>query len=143
LWLKRPIPHNAEIEVDVRSDSPDGDIKLEVWGDGESFSPRGGTYLASSYVFIFGGWGNTISAICRLDEHGKDRKERRDVKVEKGKTYHWKISRKGKKIDWFIDGKPFLSMNDPAPLEGKNHAYLGFNNWASAITYDNLTIKPL
>ncbi|PID38200.1 MAG: hypothetical protein CSA65_00295 [Proteobacteria bacterium] len=143
LWLKRPIPRDAEISFDVRSDSPSGDIKVEVWGDGKTFATHRGSYLASSYVFIFGGWGNSISALCRLDEHGKDRKEKRGVKVQKGKTYRWVIRRKGSKVSWSIDGEPFLELDDTAPLEGKNHAHFGFNNWASDLTFDNLKIRPL
>lgn len=143
LWLERRLPRDAVIELDVTSKSKDGDIKVEAWGDGESFAKHKGAYLASSYVFILGGWGNSISALARLDEHGKDRKERRDFKVEPGRTYHWRIERKGNKLSWKIDGKPFLEMNDSAPLEGKHHAYFGFNNWASDLYFDNLQIKPL
>lgn len=143
LWLNKPIPRNAEVSFEVRSDSPSGDIKVEIWGDGKTFAKHRGSYLASSYVFIFGGWGNSISALCRLDEHGKDRKERRGVRVVKGKTYKWTIRRKGNNVSWLIDGKPFLAMDDTAPLEGKNHAYFGFNNWSSDLSFDNLSIKPL
>lgn len=143
LWLRKRLPRNAIIEFDVRSDSPSGDIKVEAWGDGETFATHRGAYLASSYVFIFGGWGNSISALCRLDEHGKDRKERRAPKVQAGKTYRFKIQRKGSRVDWAIDGQPFLSLDDTAPLEGANHGYLGFNNWDSDLTFDNLKVTPL
>jgi hypothetical protein len=143
LWLKKQLPRNAVIEFDVRSDSPEGDIKVEAWGDGESFATTKGAYLATSYVFILGGWGNAVSALARLDEHGKDRKERRDLRVEPGKTYHFKIRRAGALVQWFIDGKQFLSLNDTAALEGANHAYFGFNNWKSKLAFDNLRIAPL
>ncbi len=56
---------NAVIELDVMSKSAAGDIKLEVWGDGQSYATSRGAYLATSYVFIFGGWGNSVSALCR------------------------------------------------------------------------------
>src|SRR5262245_21932497 len=36
LWLRRVLPRDARIEVDVRSESPEGDIKVEAWGDGAS-----------------------------------------------------------------------------------------------------------
>jgi hypothetical protein len=143
LWLKKRLPRDAEIELDVVSKSAVGDIKVEAWGDGQSHATSKGAYLATSYVFIFGGWGNSVSALCRMDEHADDRKTRNDVKVEPNRSYHFKIRRKGKKVEWFIDGKPFLSMDDPHPLEGDRHAYFGFNNWQSDLSFDNLKIKPL
>jgi len=143
LWLKKPLPPAAEIELDVTSRTPDGDIKVEAWGDGESHATSRGAYLATSYVFIFGGWSNQSSALCRMDEHAEDRKTRTDVKVEINRTYHFKIRRKGKRVEWFIDGKPFLSMDDPAPLSGERHAFFGFNNWQSDLWFDNLKITPL
>lgn len=143
LWLRRTLPRNAVIELDVTSKSRDGDIKIELWGDGKSYAAHRGAYLATSYVFIFGGWHNSISALARLDEHGKDREERRDVKVVPNQRYHWKIKRQGTKIEWYIDGKLFLQMGDSAPLEGSGHAYLGFNDWRSDVYFDNLEIIPL
>jgi hypothetical protein len=141
LWLTKPIPRDAVIELDAWSNDDAGDIKLEAWGDGKSFAQTT-SYRATSYVFIFGGWRNSLSAIARMDEHAADRKVRNDVKVEKGKKYHFRISRKGNLIDWQIDGKPFLSMNDPSPLDGPDHAYLGFNNWEVELHFDNLKITP-
>lgn len=143
LWLKRPLPRNAIIEFDVQSKTPDGDIKVEAWGDGKTYATTKGAYLASSYVFIFGGWGNRVGALCRLDEHANDRVERKDMRVETNRTYRFKITRQGNQITWEIDGKPFLSMNDPNPLEGDHHRYFGFNNWESALVFDNLTITSL
>src|SRR5262245_7453167 len=93
LWLKTPLPRDAVIEVDAWSNDPAGDIKLEAWGDGKSFATSL-SYTATSYVFIFGGWKNSISALCRMNEHGADRKARSDVRVEKGKKYHFRITRK-------------------------------------------------
>src|SRR6188508_2464165 len=61
LWLTKPIPRDAVVEFDVWSNDDAGDIKIEIWGDGRSFATQA-SYTASSYVFIFGGWKNTISA---------------------------------------------------------------------------------
>jgi hypothetical protein len=142
LWLKQRLPRDAAIEVKVMSRSPEGDIKVEAWGDGQSFATTD-SYLATSYVFVFGGWGNSTSALCRLDEHGGDRKTRSDLKVEQGRTYQFKIQRKGKLVEWFIDGKPFLSFDDPQPLEGDRHSYFGFNDWDADLYFDDLKITPL
>ena len=91
LWLKKPIPRDAVIELDCWSNDDAGDLKIEAWGDGKSFAQTA-SYTATSYVFIFGGWHNQISAIARMNEHGADRKTRTDLRVEKGKKYHWRIA---------------------------------------------------
>ena len=142
LWLKKRLPRDAVIEVKVMSRSPEGDIKVEAWGDGQSYATTD-SYLATSYVFILGGWGNSTSALCRLDEHGGDRKTRGDQRVEPGRTYQFKIQRKGKLVEWFVDGKPFLSFNDDSPLEGDHHSFFAFNNWESDLYFDDLKISPL
>ena len=81
-WLRRRLPPNAVIDFDVVPKSPAGDIKVEMYGDGESFDPDKGSYASTGYVLIFGGWHNTLSVICRMEEHGAGRKaERNDVKV--------------------------------------------------------------
>jgi hypothetical protein len=143
LWLKKRLPRNAIIEFTTQSQSADGDIKVEAWGDGSSAATTEGAYTASSYVFIFGGWGNSLSALCRMDEHADNRKVRSNLKVENGRTYRWKIKRHGNKVEWFIDDKPFLSMDDPEPLQGEGHSFFGFNNWQSHLAFDDLKITPL
>jgi hypothetical protein len=142
LWLRRPLPRDARIELDVWSNDPVGDIKLEAWGDGKSFATTA-SYTATSYVFIFGGWQNRISAIARMNEHGADRKTRSDVKVDKGRRYHFTITRKGGHIEWLIDGQPFLTFDDPKPLDGPEHAYLALNDWEAELHFDNLVVTPL
>jgi hypothetical protein len=129
------------IELDAWSNDEAGDIKLEAWGDGESFAHEA-SYTATSYVFIFGGWHNQLSAIARLDEHGKDRRTRADVRVVKGRRYHFRIARKGGHLDWQIDGQPFLAFDDPQPLVGPDHAYLGLNDWEAELHFDNLRVTP-
>jgi hypothetical protein len=145
LWLTRRIPHDAKIELDCWSTQPRGDIKIELWGDGHSFDPDGGSYMASGYEIIFGGWFNTKSEIARGDEHAKDVVNRTDKKVVPNQHYHWRIERKGKIIKWFIDDmtSPFLQLDDKDPLEGPGHEYLGFNNWETDTWFDNLVITAL
>jgi len=142
LWLSSPLPTDGVIELDVWSNDPAGDIKIELWGDGKSFATQA-SYTATSYVFIFGGWHNSISAIARMNEHGADRKTRNDVKVERGKKYHFRIERHGGHIDWQIDGQPFMTYDDPKPLVGPEHAYLGINDWEVELHFDHLSVKPL
>ncbi len=63
LWLKAKLPRDVAVEFDVRSESQEGDIKVEIFGDGSDH--------ASGYVLIHGGWNNSISVIARLNEHGE------------------------------------------------------------------------
>lgn len=150
LWLRAKLPRNVRIEFDCWSTEPRGDIKVEVFGDGRSFDDNGGHYEdQTGYELVFGGWYNTKSEIARLDEHGSDLAARTDVKVVPNKHYHWKIERLGKKLTLWIDGtsadptKPFLSYDDPQPLDGAGHEYFAINNWETDTWFDNLVITPL
>ena len=141
-WLRRRLPDNAVIDLDVVSRSPAGDIKLELFGDGQSFDPDKGSYTSTGYVLIFGGWNNSLSVICRQEEHGAGRKaERTDVRVEPGRSYHYTVKRQGGTLDWAIDGKPFLTWTDPEPLTGDGHQYLAVNDWEADVSFDNLVIR--
>ena len=169
LWLQASLPRDVAVEFDVRSESPEGDIKVEIFGDGLDH--------ASGYVLIHGGWNNSVSIIARLDEHGTSlqaletkaaklakekgypvsdvvstgvfkpgthmRKEANPFPVQIGKTYHWRIERKGNRLAWFIDGQPFMDFVDPFPLEGPDHDRFGFSSWEASLFFDNLVITPL
>jgi hypothetical protein len=169
LWLKAKLPQNVVVEFDARSQSPEGDIKVEIFGDGSDH--------ASGYVLIHGGWNNTLSIIARRDEHGRSlqqvqaeaqrvaaekrlpsaglvetgvfnentrmRVEANPYPVQVGRTYHWRIERRGSKISWSIDGQPFMEFDDPIPLVGEAHNRFGFSCWEAQLYFDNLTITPL
>ena len=92
---------------------------------------------------IFGGWGNSLNVIARLDEHGEDRVVGAQKKVEQGHTYRMKIERKGDTITSWADDQQLASMKDPAPLWGKGHDHFAINNWSSELWFDNLKITPL
>jgi hypothetical protein len=142
-WLKQKLPRDVVLDIDATSKSPQGDLKVEIFGDGESFDPDRGAYTSTGYVLIFGGWRNTLSVICRGNEHDEGRKaERRDIKVEPGRSYHFTITRRGGTIDWNIDGKPFLSWTDPSPLAGAGHEFFAVDNWETEVTFDNLKFRP-
>jgi Domain of unknown function (DUF6250) len=142
LWLKRTLPRNVRIEFDVRSESPEGDIKVEVFGDGSSRATTD-SYTATSYVVIFGGWGNSTNAIARMNEHGDDRVIGRRQRVEPGRTYHVKVERQGGRITAWVDGAELVSMDDPNPLSGLGHDHFAFNDWQADLYFDNLVIQAL
>jgi hypothetical protein len=159
LWLKADLPNDVAVEFDVRSMSPEGDVKVEIFGDG--------TDHASGYVLIHGGWNNSISIIARLDEHGatnntlmgsggqalvdqgtyksdtRVRVEASPFRVDIGRTYRWRVERRGKVISWFIDGQPFMRFEDPLPLTGKGHNRFGFSSWEAQLYFDNLSVTAL
>jgi hypothetical protein len=141
-WLRRVLPRNARIEFDVTSDSPDGDIKVEVYGDGTSRATAD-SYTATSYVVIFGGWGNSLNVLARMDEHGEDRVVGPRRPVVPGQTYHMRIERTGDRIASWVDDELLVEMVDPDPLEGRGHDHFAFNDWQAEIWFDNLRITPL
>jgi hypothetical protein len=148
VWLKRKLPHDVQIDFDAMSKSPSGDIKVELFGDGESFDPDRGRYDPTSYMFVMGGWNNSRSIIGRLGEHEEAVKAFRDRHgaeplVVPGRSYHFTITRRGGMLEWKIDGAPYLSWNDPQPLTGPDHAYFAINDWEADVRFDNLTIRPL
>ncbi len=146
LWLARRLPAgDLQIDLDAWSTSPDGDIKLEVFGDGRSFDPDGNRYTATGYVIGMGGWKNTTSFIARLDEHGTEMVKRPLPRVVANQRYHWRIIRRRDTIEWYVDdlATPFLRYQDPQPLTGVGHDHLGFNNWETDTWFDNLVIKRL
>jgi hypothetical protein len=142
LWLLRTLPRDLRVEFDARSESPEGDIKVELFGDGASHA-TGDTYTATSYVVVFGGWNNSKNVLARMDEHGEDRVVGKPRKVEPGTTYRFRIERIGGTLTVWVDGELLLQMDDPEPLEGRGHDHFGFNNWQSELWFDNLKVTPL
>jgi hypothetical protein len=152
VWLRRRLPADVKVELDCLSRSPDGDLKVELDGDGQGFQSdddvaKDRIYVSTAYVFIFGGWRNSRSALVKENEHQWQFESRvptrSQPRVEPGRTYHWVITRKGGHLDWSIDGQPFLSLDDPHPLSGAGHDHFGFNDWEAEVAFDNLRITPL
>lgn len=146
LWLGRRLPPgDLQIDVDAWSTSSEGDIKLEVFGDGRSYDPDGGRYTSTGYVLCMGGWKNTTSFIARENEHGDEMVKRPLPKVIADHHYHWRIIRHRDTIDWYVDDMttPFMTYQDPRPLVGPGHEYFAFNNWETDTWFDNLVIKHL
>ncbi len=153
IWLNKTLPVNARIEFDAVSDSTEGDLKAELWGDGKSGATQESYVNATSYLTILGGWKNTFHVLARINEHADNRKE---IKVDatsddprakpviKGQVYHFKIERSdGKTIRWFVDGLEYLSWTDSEPLVGPGHDHFGFNEWKVKVCFDNVKVTPL
>ena len=132
LFLDVELPRDVVVEVDVMSETSDVDVKVELMTDGRRHE--------SGYIFILGGWSNSLSCIARMDEHGRDRKVKQPTGVNGSRWYRWRIEKKGGDIRWLIDGKPYLSFSDDEPLDGPGHDRLAFNNWKNKVRFDNLRI---
>ncbi len=153
IWLNKTLPVNVRIEFDATAWTDDGDLKAELWGDGQSYATSTSYTNATSYLAILGGWKNTRHVLARLNEHGTDRKEIRVDKesddprqrpVVKGQVYHFKIERSdGKTVRWSVDGQEYATWVDPAPLVGQGHDHLGFNEWEAKVCFDNVKVSPL
>ncbi len=139
LWLGMALPRDVAVEFTARSETATGtrpgDVKFEIFGDGRA--------AATGYVLVLGGWGNAVSAIARLDEHGADRVVRTDRRVEPGRTYRMRVERRGRVLRWLVDGEEFLVLDDPAPLGGPGHDRFGFSSWDADLFFDDLRIEPL
>ncbi len=132
LWLLKELPDNARVEFDALSTTPEGDLKCEIFAAEPTHQ--------TGYILIFGGWGNRINVIARLDEHGEDRKEERERRVERNKTHKFAIIRRGRSLAWFVDGKYLMTYEDNEPLKGH---YFGFNDWEAPVSYDNFKVFQL
>ena len=150
LWLLEPLPEgDCRIEYDVRSDSfskkeREGTKKEVFPGDNKCEAFNMTPEHQTGYVFIFGGWSNRINRIARLEEHG-DGAGARIVdgplkKVEPGKTYRMKILRIGNTMAFYADDEYLVHMTDKDLIRGP---HFGFNNWRSALTFDNLAVYKL
>jgi hypothetical protein len=140
LWLQVPLPEKARVEFDARAETPDGDVKCEIFGDGRTHQ--------SGYIVIAGGWRNTVRTIARRDEHAEERREdnrcdavdNRTRCVEPDVDYHWTLIRTGDTLEWYLNGKLLLTYPDHHPVQGRHFA---FNAWEAATSFDNLRIYDL
>jgi hypothetical protein len=153
VWLARRLPKNAVIEFQALTESPDGDIKAEFWGDGRS-AASGQSYTdATSYLTIFGGWKNQFHVLARRDEHAPDRRE---IKLVPGgadlitgtvvphRVYRFRVERRdGHAVRWQVDDMDILTYRDDEPLQGPGHEHFGFNDWQVRVCFDNLRLTPL
>lgn len=143
LWLQRRIPCNVRIDFVAWSDSSEGDIKVELFGDGRSSADDEGAYTGTGYMIIFGGWSNSVNTIARRDEHNARLKEDSETVVEAGKRYQFSLRVQNGRISWYLDGRPFMEVEDPDPLCGPGNDHFAFSNWGTPVHFDDLSIVPL
>jgi hypothetical protein len=142
LWLDVALPDEVRVEFDAWAATEEGDIKVELCGDGKSVATSM-NYFATGYVFVFGGWNNTLNAIARRNEHGRDRATTNEPLPDAGRRYHMSITRSASEILWEVDGRSVLEFDDPAPLRGEGHDRFAFSGWEAETHFDNLVIEAL
>jgi len=143
IWLRQELPDDLRIEFDAWAETDEGDIKVELAGDGHSFA-KAASYTASGYVVILGGWDNSLHVIARRNEHGDDRVAvPAEPKVEAERRYRVAVTRRGGELRFEVDGELVGEMVDEAPLVGEGQRYFAFNNWEAPTRFDNLIIYAL
>lgn len=136
LWLRKRLPHDVRVELDAGTSDPAGELRVELFGDGEG-DPEGPQPVASGYAFALTG------SEARLDRPGA---LPTTATVARGAaTTHWKLERSGRTVRWFVGDMQHavLTYVDPRPLEDDTHAYFGFVDGTDATWFDNLVITPL
>lgn len=136
LWLiTQALPENVRVELDAKSLTAVGDLKVEIFGDGVAHS--------SGYIVIFGGWKNSLDVIARLDEHGQDRKEQASRGVVANKVHRLAVERYNGTLRFEVDGQQVMTYPDAKPLVGPGHDRFAFNDWAAPVRFDNVAIWSL
>jgi hypothetical protein len=135
LWLQIPLPEKVRIEFEAMAMTSVGDIKVEVFGNGEDHE--------SGYVLIYGGWNNSLDVIARLDEHGKDRRERPSRKVTPEQVYAMAVERIDGTVRWFVDGELFMHYEDASPLRGELHRFFALSNWDAVVRFRGVRVYEL
>ncbi len=135
LWRRERIAPAVRIEFEASAPSG-GDIRFEVFGDGE--------HHESGYVLAYNAWGGAAHVLSRLDEHGEQRTVVPITKpIDKGKTYRMAVVRSDASVRWFVDGSLLLEFVDEAPLTGPGHDRFGLNSWSSDVHFDNIRVFTL
>ena len=128
IWNKRSFRGDMVLEyaVGIRHQGHSGyaryasNMNAVICGDGSS--------LNSGYGLIFGGWGNTKTAITR---DGKIVAESTFVIPTSGMHRRWfylAIEKKGGQLKYYIDGTLILEYTDPDPLSGGQVALWTWQN---------------
>jgi hypothetical protein len=151
VWLKQRLPKDVRVELDAYAGSVEGDLKVEIFGDGRSGASGDSYDDATSYIAILGGWRNTTHVLAKKDEHDPNRLEiavdshgddARARSVVPDQPYHFVLERKRGVLAWSVNGTKYFELKDPEPLEGPGHGHFAFNDWAAPVCFDNLEIGP-
>jgi hypothetical protein len=96
------------------------DMNAVICGDGAS--------LASGYGFLYGGWGNSRTAITRNGKVVAEVAQKIPTGGIHRRWFYHKITKRGSTIEYRIDNKLVLEFNDPDPLPGGQVALWTWQN---------------
>lgn len=143
LWLRKRLPHDVRVDLDLGSSDPAGELRVELFGDGAG-EPDNAPPVATGYTFVLTG------SEARIDRPGALGVKAAAPPRGAG-PMHWRIERTGRTLRWSVsdalhpDGvqRPLLEYVDPHPLEDDTHIYFAFLDGTDAVWFDNLVITPL
>lgn len=127
------------------------EMRAQLAQQARPYPSRGAGGLEALWDLIRGPWEQwrARSALADLEKgdfYGRDTPvvvKRLDLRVERNRTYHVRLTRQGELLRWENDGELVLELRDPAPLFGPGHDRFGFSSWMNDTYFDNLKIEPL
>ncbi|MCY3020370.1 MAG: protein kinase [Planctomycetota bacterium] len=140
--LKKPMPGDVKIEFDCHQESDRlNDISCFMNAPPREKWPAANTNQAPGYHFKYGGWFNTRNAL----ELGTRTVFTQDAKpVVRGKTYHVKAERMGKRLVLTVDDKVIYDVQDPQPPDlGPEHGVAGLYASTSESWFNNIKVYTL
>ena len=163
LWLSAALPDDVVVEVSARPISPEGEIRVVLFGSGLE--------AESGYQAILGPWtpngspARASTSLVRLDENGLTlsrwlakartpgdlrsagfqpgsglRVEAAPTSLDPNHLYRMRFERRGGVLRWTVDGTLVAELNDPFPLHGRGHDRLGLSSGEWDVYYDDLRV---
>jgi hypothetical protein len=165
LWLDAALPRDVVVEVSARPVSPEGEIRVTLFGNGLDAD--------TGYQAVLGPWSpmgspqRLGSSLVRLDENGATlskwlsrarvpgelrsagfgkasglRIEAPPVTLDPSHVYRMRFERRGSVLRWTVDGRLMAELDDPFPLTGPGHDRLGLSSGEWDVYYDDLRVAP-
>ena len=141
MLLKKPMPGDVRVEFDCHEESGYlNDISCFMNAQPRDKWPSK-TSQAPGYHFKYGGWFNSRNAL----EFGTRTIFTQDAKpVVRGKTYHVRAERMGRRLVLTVDDKVIYDVEDPQPPDlGPEHAVAGLYASGTESWFNNIKVYNL
>jgi hypothetical protein len=167
LWLSAALPRDVRVTFLAESKSDAVDLKVEIFGDGRRHESGyivvvAGWNNTRSIIGRLAEHGERYNPVRTLEttealrqeveRNGaaavaryRDRREisQRPVTMQPNRVYRFQLERRNHDLRVYLDGELHLEHFDPSPLYGPGHDRFAFNNWASEVYFDELSVSPL